>query len=66
MLSTKYFADDLVVLDGDHVTLTETEDGYCALHIDHVTESDVGLFRCVLRSVYGEQETRSSVTVEKE
>ncbi len=58
-----WYRNDEFIIEDDRIQFAQGEDGLCTLTITHCKASDIGIYRCVARNVYGDASCRARLLI---
>lgn len=58
-----WYRNDEFIIEDDRIQFAQGEDGLCTLTITHCKASDIGIYRCVARNVYGDASCKARLLI---
>ncbi|CAF1031742.1 unnamed protein product [Rotaria sordida] len=58
-----WYRNDEFIIEDDRIQFAQGEDGLCTLTITHCKASDIGIYRCVARNLYGDASCKARLLI---
>ena len=58
-----WYRNDEFIMEDDRIQFAQGEDGLCTLTITHCKASDIGIYRCVARNLYGDASCKARLLI---
>ncbi|CAF0999016.1 unnamed protein product, partial [Didymodactylos carnosus] len=58
-----WYRNDEFIIEDDRIQFAQGEDGLCTLTINYAKASDIGIYRCVARNVYGDATCKARLLI---
>ncbi|CAF3800634.1 unnamed protein product, partial [Rotaria magnacalcarata] len=58
-----WYRNDEFIIEDDRIQFAQGEDGLCTLTITHCKASDIGIYRCVSRNLYGDASCKARLLI---
>jgi len=58
-----WYRNDEFIIEDDRIQFAQGQDGLCTLTITHCKASDIGIYRCVARNLYGDASCKARLLI---